>query len=196
MGTGSANYTGAGYFLDARIGNVFTLFGTGSGTNPPPFPTAMSRNTTGGDFVGLDLSGHLAYISNWTNPFSTSAGFFLGRGATQFADVGARGRLFLSMNGYGLHWMPYIGGAIDHVFAYSSVLNIPAQPAVPAGDNVYFHVGRTFGTAMAGLDVAGASGVTCGVQAFYTASSDTNLVGGKAYLKIPFSYTTAAVARY
>jgi hypothetical protein len=45
-----------------------------------------------------------------------------------------------------------------------------------------------------GLDVKAANGWTVGVNGFYAHTSDTEVVGGRAYVRVPFGPTV--VARY
>jgi hypothetical protein len=66
----------------------------------------------------------------------------------------------------------------------------------PGGDVFIFAQSQTYWGAQWGLDVKGANGWTVGVKGFYSASSDTNFVGGSAYVKIPFDAMPFVAARY
>jgi hypothetical protein len=69
------------------------------------------------------------------------------------------------------------------------------QVALAGGDAVNFSDGTTFVGAQAGLDVRTRNGWTVGVNGFYSHSSDTDIAGGRAYVKIPFGPAVVA-ARY
>jgi hypothetical protein len=81
-----------------------------------------------------------------------------------------------------------VTGTVDQRFAFSSTLNIPAQAALPGGDLISLQEAQTFWGGQWGLDVRGPSGWTVGAKGFYSASSDTNITGGRVYAKIPLSY--------
>ena len=61
-GTGSVN--AHGYFVDARIGNMFALWTTAGPPNPAAIPTKAPPKPTTGSIVGLDLSGHIGYAAS------------------------------------------------------------------------------------------------------------------------------------
>jgi hypothetical protein len=84
---------------------------------------------------------------------------------------------------------------VDWRFNYSHVANFPGQLALATGDVVTFDDATTFVGAKAGLDVKMSNGWTVGANGFYDHSSDTEIVGGKAYVKIPFGATDVS-ARY
>lgn len=84
---------------------------------------------------------------------------------------------------------------MDQQFGFSSKLVIPDQPLFPGGDTVWFTQALTYWGVRGGLEVTGATGLTVGVKGFYAASSDTQIAGGAAYIRIPFNATPFA-ARY
>ena len=186
---GTGNFSTSGYALDARLGNVFVLLNTTGVPGPGAMPTKAPPKPTTGYMVGLDLSGHLSYIDNWSAGFTDSSGFATGTGQTRFGDVGARAKFFVLAPSGGFLWMPYISGTVDQWFGFSSVLNIPSQAALATGDVVGLQVAQTYWGTDFGVDVRGPNGWTVGVKGFYQASTDTNIVGGNAYVKIPLNYT-------
>jgi hypothetical protein len=80
-------------------------------------------------------------------------------------------------------------------FDYSHVANFPGQLALATGDALTFADATTYVGGKVGLDVKMTNGWTVGANGFYEHSSDTEIVGGKAYVKIPFG-ETAVTARY
>ncbi len=190
--TGSFNTRG--YFADLRIGTIFALLSTGGAS--PSIPTKAPPKLTGGTVLALDVSGHVGYTAGQIDGFTDSTGFVFGTDRTQFGDVGARVKLFAVVPSNGVLWMPYIAGTVDQLFSYSSTLNIPTQTALPTGDVVGLSQAQTFGGGEVGLDARVPNGWTVGVKGFYTASSDTNIAGGSAYVRIPLTYTPTAGLRY
>jgi hypothetical protein len=92
--------------------------------------------------------------------------------------------------------MPYVAGTVDQRFGFSGTLNIPNQVAVPGGDLASVQEAQTFLGARWGLDARGPGGWIVGAKGFYSASSDTNTIGGMAYVTIPFNYTPTVASRY
>jgi len=155
----------------------------------PPKPS-------GGYFVGLDLSGHVGYLDSRADGFTDSTGFIFGTNQIRSGDVGGRAQLFAILPGNGIVWRPYVAGTVDQLFGFSSILDVPNQAAVPSGDLVSLKVAQTFGGTVLGVDALAPSGWAVGVRGFYQASSDTNMIGGSVYLKIPFNYAPVVAARY
>ena len=189
--TGSFNTQG--YFADLRIGTIFPLLATGG---VPPVVTKAAPKVNGGTVLALDVSGHVGYTSQQINGFTDSTGFVFGDDRTQFGDVGARVKLFMVIPDHGVYWMPYVAGTVDQLFGYSSTLNIPVQAALPTGDVVGLSQAQTFGGGELGLDARVPNGWTIGAKGFYTASADTNIAGGTAYVRIPLNYTPLPASRY
>jgi hypothetical protein len=191
----TGNFNTRGYSIDAKLGHVFVLLNTtGSGrsgilTKAPPKPAA-------GYVVGLDASGHLGYNSFKVSTFTDSTGFVFGDDLTHSGDVGAGAKLFAWVPAYGVVWVPYVSGTLDRLFGFSSTLQIPDQVAFPGGDLISTAVAQTFWGTELGLDVRQANGWTVGVKGFYMASADTNIVGGAAYIKIPFDALPFAAKKY
>jgi hypothetical protein len=186
--TGSFNTKG--YFVDARLGNVFVLLNTTRLPNPMAIPTkAPPKPAVGGYIVGLDLSGHLGYSNYRSDGFTDSSGFVYGTDQARAGDVGARAKLFAGIPNNGLLWVPYVGGTVDQLFSVSNSANFPSQATLVGGDVLSLSEAKTFWGAQGGLDVLGTSGWTVGIMGFYTASSDTNIAGGSAYVRVPLNYT-------
>jgi hypothetical protein len=184
---GSGSFGTSGYGIDARLGQVFVLFGSNGAPPSGAMPTkAPPRAAVSSNMVGLDLSAHVGYVENRNDAFTDTADFTFGTGRTEFGDVGGRAELFDQLPRYGLMWKAYIAGTVDQHFSYSSSMNIPIQAAVPSGDLVTAQAAKTFGGAELGLSARGPGGWTIGVQGFYQASADTTFAGGSAYLRIPF----------
>jgi hypothetical protein len=180
------------YAVDLRIGKKFLLLNTIS-SEPTGLPKKAPRKPTKGYIVGLDLSGHIGYADWRGDGFTDTAGFIFGPSRTKAGDVGVRAKLFAYIPDAGVLWMPYVAGTVDRQFGYSSSLTIPDQTAMPGGDVLYIEAAQTFLGAQLGLDVRARGGWTLGARGFYTASSDLNVSGGSAYLKIPFGMPPASV---
>jgi hypothetical protein len=186
----------SGYFVDAKLGNIFVLLNTTGVPGPAALPTKAPPKPTGGALVGLDASGHIGYSGSWIDGFTDSSGFVYGTGQTRFGDIGGRVKLFVAIPSNGLLWVPYVAGTIDQLFGFSSTLNIPSQPALAGGDLISLQEAKTFGGAQLGIDARGPGGWTVGIKGFYTASADTSIIGGNAYVKMPLNYTPLAAPRY
>jgi hypothetical protein len=189
--TGSFNTHG--YSTDLTAGNIFLLFNSIGPANSPP-PTGAPPKPVDGFALALDLSGHIGYNDSRVGSFTDSTGFMFGMGQTHSGDVGGHAKLFAVVPGDGLLWMPYVAGTVDQRFGFSTTLNIPNQAALPGGDVLRLRAANTFGGGELGLDVRFASGWTVGAKGFYTASSDTSIAGGQAYVKIPLGFF--ALAKY
>jgi hypothetical protein len=192
---GSAgSFSTHGYYVDGRLGNVFVLLNT---TGVPYSPASRPKTApTGGTVVGLDLSGHLGYAKSRIDGFMDNSGFVFGADETRYGDVGGRAKLFMATARNGLLWMPFVAGTVDRQFGFSSTLAIPAQTALPSGDLINFQPAQTFWGTQWGIDVRGATGWTAGIKGFFSASSDTNILGGSAFIKIPFSSMPMFASRY
>jgi hypothetical protein len=189
----TGGYNTQGYSADLKLGHVFVLLNTVS-SDRPSMPTKAPPKAAGGYIVGLDLSGHLGYSNQQSDGFTDSSGFTWGTDRTRYGEVGGSAKLFALIPSNGLLWMPYIAGTVDREFGFSSVLNIPTQAALVGGDVLSLQEAQTFWGTELGISVRGQSGLTFGVNGFYQASTDTNIVGGSAFVKIPFDYF--AVAKY
>ena len=190
----TGSFDSHGYAADVRLGHVFVLLN--SINSRSPFPTRVPPKSTGGYGLGLDVSGHVGYVNQQFDSFTDSNGFIFGPTQTHFGDVGARAKLFWYVPSNGWIWMPYVAGTLDQHFNFSSALNIPAQAALPGGDVFTLMQSPTYWGGEWGLDVTGAKGLTVGAKGYYTASSDTNILGGSVYVKIPFSALPLVAARY
>jgi hypothetical protein len=151
--------------------------------------------TPDGSAIGLDLSGHVGYQSDVAKGFTDSAGFVFGDERAQGGETGLKAKLFATVQNNGAIWQPYVTGTVDWRFNYSHIANFPGQAGLATGDAVTFADATTFYGAKAGLDVKMSNGWIVGANGFYDHSSDTDIVGGKAYLKIPFGATNVS-ARY
>jgi hypothetical protein len=192
----SGSYRSDGYNVDARLGHVFVLFNTITAVAPSRMPVkARPRVAEGGYGIGLDLSGHLGYSSGVARGFTDTSGFTFGDERAQGGETGLRAKLFAAVPRNGVIWQPYIAGSVDWRFGYSHIASFPTQVALAGGDAVNFADGTTFVGAQAGLDVKARNGWIVGVNGFYSRSSDTEVVGGRAYVRIPFG-PAAVVARY
>jgi len=156
---------------------------------------APPRAVDGGYGIGLDLSGHLGYLSNVARGFTDTSGFVFGDERVNSGETGLRAKLFAEVPRNGVTWMPYVSGSVDWLFNYSHVAYFPTQVAMAGGDAVTFADGTTFVGAQVGLDVRARNGWTVGINGFYSHSSDTDVTGGRVYVKIPFGPAMVA-ARY
>ena len=192
----SGNYRSDGYNVDARLGHVFVLFNTIAAVAPSRMPLkAAPRAAEGGYGIGLDLSGHLGYVRDDARGFTDTSGFVFGDERVTGGETGLRAKLFAAVPRNGVIWQPYISGSVDWLIGYSHVASFPNQVALAGGDTVSFADGTTVVGAQLGLDFRAANGWTVGVNGFYSHSSDTDVTGGRAYVRIPFG-PTAVVARY
>jgi Autotransporter beta-domain len=191
----SGSYRSDGYNVDARLGHVFVLFNTIAAVAPSRMPVKAPPRPSDGYRIGLDLSGHLGYSSDVARGFTDTSGFTFGDERAQGGETGLRAKLFAEIPRSGVIWQPYISGSVDWRFGYSHIASFPTQVALAGGDAVNFADGTTFVGAQAGLDVKARNGWIVGVNGFYSRSSDTEVVGGRAYVRIPFG-PAAVVARY
>ncbi len=186
----------SGYFANMTLGHVFMLLdASGSGARSV-LPTKASPKPAGGYIVALDLSGHIGYVDNRYDGFTDSSGFVYGTEEARYTDLGGRAKLLAIVPSNGFSWQPYVAGTLDQRLGFSHALIDPAQAALPTGDLVNFQEANTFWGTELGVDARGAGGGTVGVKGFYSASTDTNIIGGAAYVKIPFNYTPTVAARY
>jgi hypothetical protein len=150
----------------------------------------------GGTVIGLDLSGHVGYVDNWTSSFTDSSGFAFGTGETKFTDLGARARFFGILPDRGFAWMPFVSGTVDQRVGFSNTVNLPSQPTLIGGDTLSMGTANTFVGTELGRDILAGGGWVIGAKGFYTASADTNIAGGSAYLRIPLTYLPFVAQRY
>jgi len=191
----TGRYGSNGYLIDASVGHIFWLLNTISQPTTSRMAVKALPKPSDGYAIGLDLSGHLGYESDVARGFTDSAGFVFGDERAQGGETGLKAKLFANVQNYGVIWQPYVTGTVDWRFNYSHIANFPGQIALATGDAVSFADATTFVGAKLGLDVKMSNGWVVGANGFYDHSSDTEIVGGKAYVKIPFG-ETAVSARY
>jgi hypothetical protein len=155
-------------------------------------PTKAPPKAAGGNGLALDLSGHIGYAQMSSDGFTDSSGFISGTGKAQQGDVGGRARLIALVPDHGWVWMPYVSGTVDRLFDVSTTFNVPNQAALPGGDVLSMQFAKTFWGSEVGIDITTPIGPIIGVKGFYQASSDTNIAGGAAYVKVPLNYTPKA----
>jgi hypothetical protein len=190
--TGSFNTRG--YWTDLKLGHVFVLFNSiAKSAASTKLPTKAPPKPTGGYAVGLNVSGHIGYSNGQVQSFTDSTGFMFGGANTRYEDAGVRAKLFVLVPKDDFVWKPYVAATLDREFGYSSSAIIPDQPLFPGGDIVNIQQALTFGGAEAGLDVRGPNGWMVGAKGFYQASTNVNVTGGTAYVKIPLNYTPPPV---
>jgi hypothetical protein len=191
----TGSYRSDGYDIDATVGHIFWLLNTISQPATSRMAVKAPPKPSDGYAIGLDLSGHLGYQSDVARGFTDSSGFVFGDERAQGGETGLKAKLFANVRNYDVTWQPYVSGSVDWRFNYSHVANFPGQLALATGDAVAFADATTFVGAKVGLDVKMSNGWTVGANGFYEHSSDTEIVGGKAYVKIPLGPTTVT-ARY
>jgi hypothetical protein len=194
-GGSTGSYGSDGYDIFATVGHVFWLLNTMSQPIPSRMALKAAPKTSDGYAIGLDLSGHLGYRSGVAKGFTDSSGFVFGDERVHYGDTGLQAKLLANVQNYGVTWQPYVSGTVDWRFNYSHVANFPVQVALATGDAVTFDDATTYFGGQVGLDVKMTNGWTVGANGFYQHSSDTEIIGGKAYVKIPFG-ETAVTARY
>jgi hypothetical protein len=186
---GVGDSAGRGYSIGATAGYVFPLINT-TGVTQSAMPTkAPPAARYGGYAVVLDTSAHLGYRSEWDDGFTDSTGFILGTEKVSYTDLGGRARLVAVVPGAGLLWMPFVGVSVDQQLGFRHTLDIPAQAAA-AADTLFIDQSNTFWGVQAGVDLINRASIKAGVSGFYSASGDTNVVGGNVFLKIPFYAAT------
>jgi hypothetical protein len=178
----TGSYRSDGYDIDARLGHIFWLFNTMLQPTASRMSVKALPKPSEGYAIGLDLSGHLGYSSDVAKGFTDSSGFVFGDERVQGGETGLQARLFATIQKYGVIWQPYVSGTVDWRFNYSHVSNFPGQLTLATGDAVTFADATTFAGATLGLDVKTSYGWIVGVNGFYDRSSDTEIVGGKAYV--------------
>jgi hypothetical protein len=166
-------------------GHVFTLVdpisGAASGRIAKGLPPAPA-----GYALLLDLSGHGGYDWASSNGFTDSAGFTEGTARYQYGDVGAKARLEALVPTPGIVWIPYIEATIDQHLGTIDQLNVPAQAGVAVADLIKYSDANTFWGGRIGLSTETRSGLSLGVDGFVSASSDLNIAGGEAFIKLQF----------
>ena len=194
---GSGSFSDSGYRVYGTVGHVFVLSNTfRNGGSGAMLAKAAPKANSAGTIVGLDLSGHIGYFSYSSDGFAETSGFVFGSAQTSAGDGGVRARLFASTTYFDWRLVPYVSATVDQLFSLKDTETIPNQPALLTGDIVNFNVAKTFGGADLGLDVVGTAGWVIGAKGFYKSSSDTSIVGGLGYVKIPFNYQPTVAARY
>ena len=139
----------------------------------------------------------LGYARGQFDPFMDTSGFLFGTTQSHFGDVGGRAKLLVAVPGYGLLWTPYVAATVDRLFDSSTTLNLPNQTSLVGGDILSLQqVAQTFWGAELGLNARASNGITIGMKGFYTASADTNIRGGTAFIKIPFNATPLVPSKY
>jgi hypothetical protein len=191
----TGSYRSDGYDIDATVGHVFWLLNTMSQTPASRMAVKALPKPSDGYAIGLDLSGHLGYQSSVAKGFTDSAGFVFGDERVQGGETGLKAKLFATVQNNGLMWTPYVTGTVDWRFNYSHIANFPGQAALATGDAVTFDDATTFVGARVGLDVKMTNGWIVGANGFYEHSSDTEIIGGRAYVKIPLG-PAVVTARY
>jgi hypothetical protein len=191
----TGSYGSDGYDIDATVGHIFWLLNTMSQPTTSRMAVKAPPRPSDGYAIGLDLSGHLGYQSDVARGFTDSSGFVFGDERAQGGETGLKATLFATVLNNGVLWQPYVTGTVDWRFNYSHIANFPGQVALASADAVTFDDATTFVGAQVGLDVTMSNGWIVGANGFYDRSSDTEIVGGKAYVKIPFG-ATAVSARY
>jgi opacity protein-like surface antigen len=174
---------GHGYALNATIGEIFPLFSP-QGVSPAIIikapPTAFASYS-----LFLDASAHYAYVREHQDGFTDNTGFVYGTQQLSYSDVGARARVIAVVPDRGFAWMPFIGATVDRQLGFSNTFDIPAQAVTPA-DTLIFAPSNTFWGAELGLNILTRGSAKFGMKGFYQASTDTQTVGGSAYLRVPF----------
>jgi hypothetical protein len=185
---GTGNTNGGSYTVGASAGNWFQLYGT---TRPSPaMPTKAPPATVGGNALFLTLAGSVNYRNEWNNGFTDTTGFMFGTEQVSFTDLGAQAKLVAVMPSRGFSWMPYVGVSVDRQLGFSHTFDIPTQAATTA-DTLFIDQSNTFWGVQTGLTILSRSGISAGINGFYSSSADTNIIGGSVSLKIPFYYGPA-----
>jgi hypothetical protein len=193
----TGSYRSDGYDIDAAVGHIFWLLNSISSPTPSRMAVKVKASPTSSDgyAVGLDLSGHLGCQSNVARGFTDSSGFVFGDERAQGGETGLKAELFAHVLNNGVLWHPYVSGTVDWRFDYSHVAYFTGQLALATGDAVTFSDATTFVGGKLGLDVTMTNGWTVGANGFYEHSSDTEIIGGRAYVKIPLG-PAVVTARY
>jgi hypothetical protein len=185
LNNATGNTNGHGYSLGATAGDWLRLYSTGR-ANSPAIPTkAPPATAASGVSLYLNLAGNVNYRNERNNGFTDTSGFVYGTEQVAYTDLGARARLVAVVPNGAFAWMPFVGVSVDKELGFNHTFDIPTQ-AASAADTLVIGQSTTFWGAQAGLNILSRSGITAGLNAFYTASADTNVVGGDVFLKIQF----------
>jgi hypothetical protein len=181
---GSGTVSGQGYRVGGTAGYVFPLFVTG--VAPSAIPTkAPPPVRSSGSGLFLDTSGYLSYQKQWNNQFTDSAGFIYGVDQVSYTDLGGKVRLVAVVPSARFSWMPFVGVSLDRQIGFSHTFDIPTQ-AASAADTIFFGQSNTYWGAQVGVNLINRAAIQAGVSGFYSASADTSIVGGNAFVRIPF----------
>jgi hypothetical protein len=174
---------GVDYRLSLMAGKIFSLFNS-TGVAPTMFVKAPPKIARG-YAVFLDVSGRLGYRNAQDNGFTDSSGFIYGTEQLSYWTFGVRANLVAAIPAGRFTWLPYVGLTFDRQLGFRHTYDIPNQVAAVA-DTYYFDQGQTWWGVQTGLGILDRGGVKAGVNAYYRASSDTSVLGGNLFLKVPF----------
>ena len=199
VGAATGAYNTDGYHFNAAVGHVFVFANTigpaaRAASSQMPLKAPL-QNQIDGYAIGLDLSGRLGYTNRVATGYTDSSGFIYGNETSRGGETGLNAKFFALIQRYGVIWQPYVSGSVTWQFNYSHVANFPGQLAFATADAVTFNDATTYYGAKVGLDVTASNGWTVGVNGYYDRSSDTEIIGGRAYVKIPLGPTIVS-ARY
>jgi hypothetical protein len=179
QGRGDTN--GRGFAVSGTVGKLFTLLNS-TGVQPTMLVKAPPSRA-GGYAVFLDLNGRLGYRNVRDDGFTDSSGFIYGTEQLSYWTLGARANLVAVIpSALGrFSWMPYVGLTFDQQLGFRHTWDLPS-----ASDTLDFSQGQTWWGVQGGLSMLDRGGVKAGVNAYYRASSDTSVLGGNLFLKVPF----------
>jgi hypothetical protein len=186
--SGTGNTDGRGYSVGATVGNWFQLFGTARPS--PAIPTKAPPASGGGYALFLNTAGTVDYRKEWDNGFTDTAGSIFGTEKVSYTALSAQANLVAVLPSSGFAWLPFVGVNVNRQFGFNHTFDIPAQAGTPA-DTLFIDQSNTFWGVQTGVNIINRGGVRAGLSASYTASADTNIVGGSVFLKIPFDYGVA-----
>jgi hypothetical protein len=186
------NTNGVAYQLSAVAGKIFSLINS-TGVNPATLVKAPPK-AVGGYAVFLDVSGRLGYRNARDDGFTDSAGFVYGTEQLSYWTAGARANLVAAIPVGRATWLPYVGVTFDQQLDFRHTFDIPNQVATVA-DVISFGQGRTWWGVQGGLNVLDRGGLKAGLGGYYAASSDTSILGGKVFVKVPLFADAVGPAR-
>jgi hypothetical protein len=153
------------------------------------FPLSMTQAYS----LNLDVSGKIAYYSDWTGAFTDNTGFAFGTSWLHYVDLGPRATLYAVVPDGRFLWKPFVTATFDQRVDYSNTQVVPTQAVQTnsagtrggLGDTFSYSDGRTFYGVQGGLEVRDVSGILVGVRGDYQRSSTASNTGVRAYIRLP-----------
>jgi hypothetical protein len=129
----------------------------------------------------VDVNGTLGYRNVREDGFTDTSGFVYGTEQLSYGTLGGEANLVAVIPSGRFAWMPYVGLTFAQQFGFRHTFDL-----VSATDTLNFAQGQTWWGVQTGLSILDRVGVKAGIGAYYRTSSDTSVLGGNLFLKVPF----------